>query len=53
MCFVINLSLIHIYRITIEIPGVTDANEVLSQMGKPGELYFITQKGSDGNDRCV
>ena len=37
-------------RITIEIPGVTDANEVLSQMGKPGELYFITQKGSDGND---
>ena len=29
-------------RITIEIPGVTDANEVLSQMGKPGELYFIT-----------
>lgn len=37
-------------RITIEIPGVTDANEVLSQMGKPGELYFITQKGSDGTD---
>lgn len=37
-------------RITIEIPGVTDANEVLTQMGKPGELYFIVQKGSDGND---
>ena len=37
-------------RITIEIPGVTDANAVLAQMGKPGELYFIKQKGSDGND---
>ena len=37
-------------RITIEIPGVTDANAVLAQMGKPGELYFITQKGSDGTD---
>lgn len=37
-------------RITIEIPGVTDANKVLTEMGKPGELYFIAQKGSDGED---
>ena len=29
---------------------MTDANAVLAQMGKPGELYFITQKGSDGTD---
>ena len=37
-------------RITIEIPGVTDANKVLEELGSPGELYFISQKGSDGND---
>lgn len=40
-------------RITIEIPGVTDANKVLEEMGKPGELYFICQKGSDGTDNYV
>ena len=27
-------------RITIEIPGVTDANEVLEELGKPGSLEF-------------
>ena len=37
-------------RIKIEIPGVTDANKVLEELGSPGELYFISQKGSDGND---
>ncbi len=37
-------------RITIEIPGVTDANKVLEELGSPGELYFIAQKGSDGTD---
>lgn len=35
-------------RINIEIPGVTDANEILSDLGKPGSLYFIQQNGSDG-----
>ena len=37
-------------RITVEIPGVKDANEVLETMGKPGSLYFIRQKGSDGKE---
>ena len=33
-------------RINIEIPGVTDANEILDE---PGSLYFIAQTGSDGS----
>lgn len=37
-------------RINIEIPGVTDANAILQDLGSPGALYFISQKGSDGND---
>lgn len=37
-------------RISIEIPGVTDANEILEELGQPGSLYFIAQKGSDGTD---
>jgi len=36
-------------RISIEIPGVTDANEILSELGQPGSLYFIKEKDSDGN----
>ena len=36
-------------RINIEIPGVSDANKVLKEMGKPGELYFIRQYDSNGN----
>ena len=36
-------------RITVEIPGVYDANEVLNDLGSPGALYFIRQKDSDGN----
>ena len=40
-------------RITIEIPGVTDANKVLEELGSPGELYFISQKGSDGKDNYI
>lgn len=35
-------------RISIEIPGVTDANAILDDLGKPGSLYFISQTGSDG-----
>ncbi|MBD5444928.1 MAG: protein translocase subunit SecD [Lachnospiraceae bacterium] len=37
-------------RINIEIPGVSDANAILEELGQPGTLYFISQKGSDGND---
>ena len=36
-------------RITVEIPGVTDADEILNDLGKPGSLYFITQEDADGN----
>ena len=35
-------------RINIEIPGVSDANQILSDLGRPGSLYFIREKGSDG-----
>ena len=35
-------------RINIEIPGVSDANEILEDLGQPGTLYFIKQTGSDG-----
>ena len=35
-------------RINIEIPGVSDANAILEDLGKPGSLYFIRQNGSDG-----
>ncbi len=37
-------------RISIEIPGATDANAILEELGQPGNLYFISQKDSDGND---
>lgn len=36
-------------RITVEIPGVYDANQVLEDLGSPGSLYFITQTDADGN----
>jgi len=36
-------------RINIEIPGVTDANSILEELGKPGSLYFIYQYDSEGN----
>ena len=36
-------------RINIEIPGVTNANEILDELGQPGSLYFIAQTGSDGS----
>ena len=35
-------------RITVEIPGVFDANAVLEELGSPGALYFITAKNADG-----
>ena len=37
-------------RITIEIPGVTDANAILEDLGNPGSLYFIRAVSSaDGS----
>ena len=33
-------------RITVEIPGVSDASQILEELGKPGSLEFQT---SDGN----
>lgn len=36
-------------RINIEIPGVTDADEILAELGKPGQLYFIRENDADGN----
>ena len=35
-------------RINVEIPGVTDANAILEDLGKPGSLCFIDQTGEDG-----
>ena len=35
-------------RISIEIPGVTDANAILDELGQPGSLYFIREKDSAG-----
>ncbi|MCR5655917.1 MAG: protein translocase subunit SecD [Butyrivibrio sp.] len=37
-------------RINIEIPGVTDANKILEELGQPGNLYFIAQTDSEGNE---
>lgn len=36
-------------RINIEIPGVTDANMILEELGRPGSLYFISQTDKEGN----
>ncbi len=36
-------------RITVEIPGVYDANSVFESLGNPGTLYFISQYDADGN----
>lgn len=36
-------------RINIEIPGVSDANAILQELGRPGSLYFIAETDSEGN----
>ncbi len=36
-------------RITIDIPGATNANDILQELGQPGSLYFIAQTDADGN----
>lgn len=33
-------------RITVEIPGVSDANEILEDLGKPGSLEFQDESGT-------
>lgn len=40
-------------RINIEIPGVSDANAILEELGQPGTLYFIAQTDSAGNQNYV
>ncbi|MBP3782920.1 MAG: protein translocase subunit SecD [Butyrivibrio sp.] len=37
-------------RINIEIPGVSDANKILEDLGQPGNLYFIAQTDASGAD---
>src|SRR3712207_6954041 len=36
-------------RITVEIPGVQDADTLLAQLGTPGKIYFIRHVASDGS----
>ncbi len=36
-------------RINIEIPGVSDANAILEELGKPGSLYFVAETDESGN----
>lgn len=36
-------------RINIEIPGVSDADAILADLGKPGALYFIAPVDEQGN----
>lgn len=35
-------------RFSIEIPGVTDAEAILADLGRPGSLYFIAETDSEG-----
>lgn len=40
-------------RISVEIPGATDANSILEELGKPGSLQFVDEDGNvvlDGSD---
>ena len=37
----------------IEIPGVSDANAILEELGQPGTLYFIAQTDSAGNQNYI
>ena len=34
-------------RITVDIPGANDADEVVERLGKPGSLYFCTKSSTD------
>ncbi len=37
-------------RVSIEIPGLSDANAVLEELGRPGSLYFINHIDSEGKE---
>ncbi len=37
-------------RISIEIPGMYDAQGILEELGRPGSLYFIIQCDDEGNE---
>lgn len=37
-------------RISVEIPGVTDANAILEELGQPGSLCFVEQTDEEGNE---
>ena len=40
-------------RITVEIPGQSDAEEVLQKLGSPGSLSFVTDLGTDNEKTWV
>lgn len=40
-------------RISIEIPGVSDANVILEELGQPGSLLFLREKNADGTPNYV
>ena len=40
-------------RINVEIPGVTDANAILAELGTPGSLYFIARQAIKSETRIV
>lgn len=40
-------------RITVEIPGVTDADKILNDLGKPGSLCFVEETDEEGNANFV
>lgn len=37
-------------RINVDIPGVNDAERILSELGRPGSLYFIREKDDQGKE---
>lgn len=40
-------------RINVEIPGVTDANAILEELGKPGSLCFVVETDDNGDANFV
>lgn len=40
-------------RINIDIPGVSDANAILEELGKPGSLYFVSDLTATASDAVV
>lgn len=40
-------------RINVAIPGVTDANAILAELGKPGSLCFVEAADDEGNENIT